>query len=370
MVTIAIMDVCPLVFEPIYRPKIWGGRNLSRLLDKRLPPEVSIGESWECADLEDAQSIVARGPARGSKLGDLVRDWGRSLLGRAQVMDGSFPLLIKFLDAAENLSIQVHPDAEAAARLGIAVRPKDEAWHILEARQDAAIYRGLRSGVTLQAFAAALEKDPPSIVDLLHRIPVRAGDTFYVPSGTVHAIGAGVVVAEIQTPSDVTFRLYDWGRLRPKDDAGLHLTEGLVCIRSRTDFASFEKKSHVTSAFTTVTRLVTCPSFILERVRFVGDIEQPIPYAEPVIWIVLEGRGEILYGRNGVETFAKGDVVLLPAALKEPRLRTKADCVWLEVTIPAPSDLAEYDRPSADALRAPDGTPAAPIPLNVSIQRQ
>ncbi len=364
-----MMDVCPLVFEPIFRPKIWGGRNLARLLDKPLPPDSDIGESWECADLDGGQSVVNRGPARGRSLGDLVREWGTALLGRAHATDGSFPLLIKFLDASDNLSIQVHPDAEAAARLGLSILPKDEAWHVIEARQGAAIYRGFREGVTLEAFASALEKDPPSIVAMLHRTSVRSGETYYVPSGTVHAIGAGVVVAEVQTPVDVTYRLYDWGRRRPQDDAGLHLTDGLACIRQQVDFAPFEKRSHVTSVFTTVTRLVTCPSFILERVRFVGEIEQPIPYAEPVIWIVLEGRGEILYGKNGVETFAKGDVVLLPAALKEPRLKTLSDCVWLEVTIPAPSDLAEYDRPSAAALRAPDGSPGAPMPLNISIQR-
>jgi mannose-6-phosphate isomerase len=332
------MQVCPLIFQPIFKPKIWGARNLERLFGKKLPVDQAIGESWECADLEAGQSVVARGPARGKTLHELVEAWGPALLGRVQLADGRFPLLIKFLDAAQDLSVQVHPDAETAERLGGQVRVKHEAWYILDAAEGASIYRGLKPGATVEALSKAMAERPGAILDYLQRIPVRPGEIYYLPSGTLHGLGAGVIVAEIQTPSDITYRLYDWDRVRPDSDAGLHLEQGLACIRTDIDFAMFEKRSHVADVFTTVTRLVTCPSFVIEKVRFIEQVERPIPYAEPVCWIVLEGRGEIGYGETGKETFGKGDVVVLPAELERARLKTLADCVWLEVTIPAPSD--------------------------------
>ena len=360
------MQVCPLVFEPIFKPKVWGGDNLARLFGKKLPPGAAIGESWECADLPSGQSIVARGPAKGRTLTELVREWKGDLLGGAEAADGRFPLLIKFLDAVEGLSIQVHPGQDAASRLGLDVAPKHEAWHILEARAPGVIYRGLRDGVTLDEFAAAARTNPGSTVDLLETIKVGTGETYYIPSGTVHALGPGVVVAEVQTPSDTTFRIYDWDRERPASDAGMHIEEAIVSTRRDVDFRAFEKRSHVTSVFTTVTRLVTCPSFVLERVRFTGGVEQPIPYAEVVVWIILEGEGAIHYGSNGVETFRRGEVVVLPAKLANPILKTRTDCVWLEVTLPVESDLAEYPRPDRAALRAPDRPPGAPISLTIS----
>jgi len=363
------MSVSPLIFRPIYKPKIWGGRNLERLLDKSLPDDGPIGESWECADLEAGQSVVARGPHQGRTLHELVEQWGTDLIGRAELVDGRFPLLIKFLDATQNLSIQVHPDPETARRLGGDVRVKHEAWHVIDARDDAAIYRGLRPGATVDALAEALRARPEAIVDYLQRIPVKPGETCYLPSGTLHALGAGVVVAEVQTPSDVTYRLYDWGRVRPDSDAGLHIDEGLACIRTDQDFAAHEKRSHVASMFTTVTRLVTCDSFVIERVRFVEGMEQPIPYAELVCWIVLEGRGEIRYGNNAAEPFGRGDVVILPAALPDPVLKTETPCTWLEVTLPVESDLAQFPRPSRNQLRAQPGAAGAPIQLGVDVNK-
>ena len=353
---------CPLIFQPIYRPKIWGGRNLERLLGRSLPPGEKIGESWECADLANDHSVVARGPAKGQTLRQLVGEWGPALLGRARLVDGRFPLLIKFLDACEDLSVQVHPPPDAPAELG-AASTKHEAWFVLDAADGAAIYRGLAPGVTVETLASILAGHPETVPQYLRRIPVRRGDTYYLPAGTVHALGAGVVVAEVQTPSDITYRLYDWGRVRPGADAGLHIEQGLACIRTAIDFAPFERRSHVASVFTTVTRLVTCPSFIIEKVRFAGQVEMDIPYAELVCWIILEGQSEIQYGETsaaerGVEPFAKGDVVLLPAGLEQPRLKTLTDCAWLEVTIPAPSDLAEHPRPASAYLRQqPGGEP-------------
>ncbi|HKQ47484.1 MAG TPA: type I phosphomannose isomerase catalytic subunit [Phycisphaerae bacterium] len=357
------MQISPLIFEPIYRHKVWGGRNLERVLGKMLPPGEAIGESWECADVESAQSVVARGPAKGRSLRELVAEWGAGLTGRAELCEGRFPLLIKFLDATEALSIQVHPGDGADEASG---RKKHEAWFVLDAAPGAVAYRGLASGVTLDHFREVCRREPQRVPELLNKIGVRAGDTFYVPGGTVHALGAGVVVAEVQTPSEVTYRLYDWGRTRAAEDGGLNVEKGLACVRADADWAACERRSHVTSFFTTVTRLVSCPRFVIERVRFSGEMEQEIPYAELVCWMVLEGRGEIAYGKGGVESFGRGEVVVLPAGLEKPKLRTKTDCVWLEVTVPVKSDLAGYEHPDAAALRAAEGGPGAPVQINIS----
>lgn len=332
------MEPCPLIFDPIYKPKIWGARNLERLFKRPLPPHEPIGESWECADLDDGVSVVSRGPAKGQTLRQLIRDWGTKLTGNAQLADGRFPLLIKFLDATADLSVQVHP-VEGLAPVGDSkARFKNEAWYILTTAANACVYRGLRPGITKEKLVATTREQPEAIVDLLQRIPVKAGDLFYLPGGTIHALGAGCVVAEVQTPSDTTYRLYDWGRVRPGNDAGLHIEEGLACVQANIDFGRYEQRSHNSSVFTTVTRMVTCPNFIIEKVRFIGGVEQAIPYHELVIWIVLEGQGKITYhdgsSEEAGEIFRSGDVVVLPAGLKAARLKTTTDCVWLEVTVP------------------------------------
>lgn len=362
------MPVSTLILTPLFREKIWGGRNLYALLDKALPANVPIGESWECADLPNGQSVVARGPHKGRTLGELVREWGPKLTGRAPLQDGRFPLLIKFLDAAQNLSIQVHPRPDDPDGRLKPAGIKHEAWHILQAAPGAMIYRGLAAGVTLDDLRRAAETNPETVPSLLRAYAVRPGQTYYIPSGTIHAMGAGVVAAEIQTPSDTTYRLFDWGRRRPDGDAGLHIEQSLAAIQTNVDPTAFERRSHVAGIFTTVTRLVDSPSFRIEKVRMTADVEQDIPYAELVVWIVLEGSGEITSGRGEVGTFRKGEVVILPAALTNAKLKTTSDCVWLEVTIPVPSDLAEFPHPSKESLAGADSTPGV-IPLNIDIKK-
>lgn len=356
-----VAAVCPLVFKPLFRPKIWGGRNLERLLEKPLPAGEIVGESWECADLEAGQSVVAAGPAAGRTLHELVDAWGADLLGRAPLVGGRFPLLIKFLDAVEPLSIQVHPDAETAARIGDGARPKEEMFYVIDAAPNGCIYLGLRPGVTRDDLAAAANSG--RIESLLHRIPVKPGQSFHARPGTVHALGAGVVVAEVETPSDTTYRIYDWGRSRGPADSGLHLAQALESVRFEDIAPPPPRRSHVGGLFTTVTRLTECPAFVVEKVRFIEGMDMEIPYAELVVWVVLEGRGTIRHA-NGRIAFKKGDVVVLPAALRDGRLKTELDCTWLEVTIPTPSDLADLPHPSAENLREPQAS-VKPIQLNL-----
>jgi mannose-6-phosphate isomerase len=357
------MNISPLIFEPIFKSKIWGARKLSAL-NKRLPPEEPIGESWECVDLPTAQSIVARGPQRGKSLHDLMTAWGSDLLGRTPAALGRFPLLIKFLDVHESLSVQVHPDAAACARMQLNVPPKNEAWYIIEAGANAEVYRGLADGITKADLTERLARDPRNILDALRRIQPRSGECYYLPAGTIHAVSGDMLIAEVQTPCDVTYRLYDWNRSRPAGDAGLHIEQGLQCVNTDIDFDMYEQRFHVTSIFTTVTRLVNCPSFCIEKVRFMEGMEQDIPYAELVIWIVLSGRGEIQYSKGLSESFSTGDVVILPAGLEKGRLKTAANCAWLEVSVPVVSDLSGFPRPHADDMRESPQSKVIPLGLD------
>ncbi len=347
------MNICPLVFTPIFKPKIWGGRGLERVMQKSLPPGDPIGESWELADLEDDQSVVAGGPARGATIGELTKKWGRELTGSAPLFDGRFPLLIKFLDACDTLSLQVHPDEAMAKRLGGRVRVKHEAWYIVDATDDGFIYRGLKPGVDEAALRQAIADH--RVASVLTRINVRKGHCYYLPSGTLHALGAGVLVAEVQTPSDITYRVHDWDRTdastgNPRE---LHVERAMECISYDPVPAAYEKPSHVAGVWATVTRLVTCESFLIERVRMAAGVEQEIGCQEMAIWIVLDGAGAIRCA-NVPDTvhFAVGDTVLIPAGLREGRLTTEDSCMWLEVTVPVRSTLADIDPSDRDDLRA------------------
>jgi len=342
--------VHPVIFEPIFKQRIWGGRGLQGL-GKNLPGDAPIGESWELVDLESDQSVVRDGPAKGMTLRQLVETWGRGLLGDVPLFDGRFPLLIKFLDAASDLSVQVHPDETMARQLGEGVRVKHEAWYILDAQPGGVIYYGTAKNVSRNDFARAIADG--KIVDLLNKVPVKAGQCYYLPSGTVHALGAGVMVAEIQTPSDTTFRVYDWDRVDPTTGKPrpLHIEQALACIHFGKRIPK-QERSHVVSVWAAVTRLVTCDPFLIERIRMQEGIEQEIPYESLVVWVVLEGSGEIHYpNRKDPLTFRAGDTVLLPAALKDARLKILEQAMWLEVTVPLPSDLAAFERPSSAELR-------------------
>lgn len=224
----------PLLFEPILLEKVWGGRRLERL-GKRLPAGKKIGESWELADLGAtsasgagggaARSKIINGPLAGRTIREAMEAAGDDILPRvARAAGGGFPLLIKFLDAGENLSVQVHPSpAYAAAHPGAHL--KTECWVILDAEPGSVIYKGVREGVGREEFARLARSGDAAIVEAMAAVPARVGECHNLPSGTVHALGAGVLVAEVQTPSDTTFRLYDWGRTGRE----LHVEAALEC---------------------------------------------------------------------------------------------------------------------------------------------
>jgi len=340
----------PLKFKPVFQNRIWGGQRLRAVLGKAVPKELgaTVGESWELADLPagtvkadsvganadgSLASVITNGPLAGKTVSEALKLHGRDIMGNAPLNHGHFPLLIKFLDAQQDLSVQVHPNAAYCEKHADA-HLKSEAWYIMHAEPGAKIYKGVKPGVTKDQFAAALKTG--EVEPLLNAIKVRAGDCHYLASGTVHALGAGILAAEVQTPSDTTFRVFDWNRLGPDGKARkLHIDEALACIDfSGASSSQGGERSHVAGMFTTVSRLVTNEYFTLERVRMVQDFEQEIPYAEPVVIMVLEGQGVITWDGAGPTAFAKGDTLLLPAGMKGGKIKTITDAAWLEAKLP------------------------------------
>ncbi|CAA9441249.1 MAG: Mannose-6-phosphate isomerase [uncultured Phycisphaerae bacterium] len=347
------MDLYPLKFKPRLVEKIWGGQKLQTVLGKPLPPGKPIGESWELYDFPPGvveksggwvSAEVANGPLAGRSLHALLAEFGADVHGDVPLLPvagsavGQFPILIKFLDAREDLSVQVHP-TEAYARSHPGAYLKTEAWYVVQSDAGSRILKGLKPGVGREPFERAIKDG--SVEALITAIPVRDGQCHFLPSGTVHALGAGALVAEVQTPSDTTYRVFDFDRVEPATGKPrqLHVAEALDCIDFGGAAAPEQPRSHVAGMFTTVSRLVTCPYFKLEKVRFTEGVEEPVPYDEPVVWMMLQGEAEVRTKGGGATRFARGDTLLLPAAMREPVIKTLSDCAWLEVTFPTEVEL-------------------------------
>ena len=329
------MDIppIPVIFAPIFKPKPWGGRELERLFGKTLPGDGPIGESWEVADLPNNESGVARGPLAGKRIGELIDSWGTRLLGGASLVDGRFPLLIKFLDARERLSIQTHPRAPADRSQPEPPGVKHEVWYVIDANPDAEVYIGLKPGVGLDDVRAA--GSTPALADLHQRWPARPGRCYYLPSGVPHALGAGLVVAEVQTPSDVTYRLYDWGRVgldgRPRE---LHFEQAVASIRTNVPEQQIvQPRTHTADMLASVTRLADCGRFSIHRLRLSEGYARELPGNQMAIWIVLAGGGALLRERYRCD-FQPGDVAVIPAESSGTRVEIAADCVLLEIKMP------------------------------------
>jgi mannose-6-phosphate isomerase len=223
----------PLTFHPILKERVWGGRKLDSLYGKKLPPVLPVGESWEISDRPGDASVIANGPFAGKDLRWLMERHGEELLGAASAANGRFPLLIKILDAQDTLSLQVHPPAQKAIEL--MGEPKTEMWYIADAAPHSELFVGLKRGVTREEFENKLRSG--SVAECFHRVRVASDEAMFLPSGRVHALGAGLVIFEIQQNSDTTYRVFDWNRKgldgKPRD---LHIHQGLASI----DFDDFE----------------------------------------------------------------------------------------------------------------------------------
>ncbi|NDC53888.1 MAG: class I mannose-6-phosphate isomerase [Planctomycetia bacterium] len=299
----------PLLLEPVYRRYLWGGRRFATELGRDLPPGDDFAESWELVDRPgDDQSVVAAGPLAGRTLGDLVRGSGHDLLGRHAGL-AAFPLLFKFLDARRDLSVQVHPDDERAAKLVPPDRGKTEAWYVVDAEPGSRIYAGLASGIGRDDLAAAIRAG--RCAEVLHSFEPRSGDCVFIPAGTVHAIGSGLLVAEIQQSSDVTYRLFDWNRAGPDGlPRPLHVEAGVEAVTRFGPVVPVVPQHTVDPA---VDRLVTCAFFTFDEVRPARTWEIGGDDACHVL-AVLEGT-VILEGRWHLPAVGRGRTLLLPAAI-------------------------------------------------------
>jgi len=318
----------PLTFHPIFKERIWGGRNLAKLFGKDLPPDKRIGESWEITDRPGGVSVIAQGPLAGQSLRWLMETKAEELLGRGPASDGRFPLLIKILDATATLSLQVHPPASVAAHLG--GEPKTEMWYIADARPGAELFVGLKRGVTRQEFEQRIANG--TVADCFHRIQVRRGDAMFLPSGRVHAIGEGLVIFEIQQNSDTTYRVFDWNRLgddgRPRD---LHVAESLASI----DFADFEP-ALVTAEFSgdqlRKRFLVAGPLFGVEECECAAATRCCVPNREMLILGVLSGKLRIEHEGSRIE-LDPGGFSLIPASVQEFVLEADAPARFLQARL-------------------------------------
>jgi mannose-6-phosphate isomerase len=320
----------PLRFEPILKELIWGGRRLETLLTKPLGAGERYAESWEIADHGGDVSRVAEGPLTGQTLRDLVRDRGAELLGPGVGPREQFPLLVKFLDAHQVLSVQVHPDDDRGRRLAND-NGKTETWVVVHADPGSKIYAGLKPGTTRSDLASAIEAG--TVESVLHSFPARAGDCILIPAGTVHAIGAGVVLAEVQQMSDATFRLHDWGRLGPDGKPRqLHLAEALESI-------DFEAGPVLPMSTTPEPmpggvreRLSRSAYFALERLTLDG----PTTIGDPerfTIVVGLEGEVDVRSGDTSV-TLELGNTLLLPASIGPCDVRPRGRATLLTCIVP------------------------------------
>ncbi len=314
----------PLRFQPLFRRYLWGGRRLETMLGKPLGEGDDYAECWELVDHGDDQSVVQNGPAAGRKLAELVAQQGDALFGK-HAGQPQFPLLFKFLDCNRTLSVQVHPNDAQGAQLDPPDLGKTEAWVVLAADPGSKIYAGLKPGVTKQDLRQALESG--TCDECLHTLEPVVGDCVFIEAGTVHALGAGLVIAEIQQASDTTFRLFDWNRVgadgKPRE---LHIEQSL-------EVTNFQRgpvtpQTPQPSGQPGRERLVDCDKFVLDRVRLTEP--QIVGGGERFhLLIVIEGSVQL-----GSERFAAGETCLLPAASGAVELQPRGKATVLDVFLP------------------------------------
>ncbi len=331
----------PLKFQPLLKRYLWGGRRLGTLLGKALGEGNDYAESWEVADHRQDQSIVANGPLAGTRLDRLMAAHGRELLGRHAPLP-RFPLLFKYLDCQQNLSVQVHPDDAAAARLDPPDLGKTEAWVILDAQPGSRVYAGLKFGFDRASLAREVSRGRTTLC--LNSLEPRAGDCIFIPAGTVHALGEGLLVAEIQQASDTTYRLFDWDRLGPDGQPRqLHIDQALGAIDYKAPIVKPRQPQATDRPF--VKRLVECDKFVLDRWRIDG-LEELGGDQRFHILSVLDGelfvgsaaavaaRGNTTSDEVSLFSLIRGQTLLVPASVTDVTVAPREKCVFLDMYLP------------------------------------
>ncbi len=323
-------DLYPLKFEPILKEKIWGGQTLAGKYGKNGKGLKNVGESWEISAVSGDLSVVSNGFLAGNNIEEIIEVYMGDLTGDT-VYDrfgNEFPLLIKLIEAKDDLSVQVHPDNVLANERHQAYG-KTEMWHILESEKDAKIYTGFSAPVTREQYVNALNNN--TIQDILNVETAERGDSFFTPAGRIHAIGAGIVLAEIQQTSDITYRIYDWGRTdgegKPRE---LHTELALDAI----DFSA-SGKSKIKKELTgnKAGNIVSCEFFDVNIIKFSKPVERDYNLIDSfVIYICTEGKFSIRWD-NRSEEVTKGETVLLPAMIRDIVLQPDPGAALLEIYI-------------------------------------
>jgi mannose-6-phosphate isomerase len=325
-------DLYPLKFNPILKEKIWGGQNLKTSLNKKIPANKKIGESWEISGIDDNISVVENGFLAENELDEMIEVYMGDLVGD-KVYDKfgtNFPLLIKFIDANEVLSIQVHPDDDLAKQRN-GLNGKTEMWYIVDAQKDAELISGFNHKIDRNHYLNHLKNN--ELPQILNHEKVKAGDVFYIPAGRVHAIGAGIVLAEIQQTSDITYRIFDWNR---KDDNGnlreLHTDEAIDAI----DFKVEDNyKTEYKSIKDQFSKILSNKYFETNILDFENPVEKDYNQLDSfVIYMCLDGKFEIEYYDAEKIIVEKGETVLIPAVIEHLVLNPVVQSKLLEVYIP------------------------------------
>lgn len=320
----------PIKFESILKEKVWGGEKLSKLLHKRSDKK-NIGESWEISDVKGNISVVSNGALKGKTLKELIATYKGDLIGEKvyQKFGDQFPLLIKYIDAKEPLSIQLHPNDELAKKRHNSFG-KTEMWYVMQADKGGDLIVGFNQNVTKEEYLLHLQNK--TLKNILNSDEVKEGDMYFIPTGRVHAIGAGVLLAEIQQTSDVTYRIYDWDR---KDDEGnyreLHTEEALDAI----DFSVENSyKISYTKKLNKFTNTIDCEYFTTNFISIDHSLQVDQTNKDSfVIYMCVGGKGITLKGENFSESLHYGDAILVPAKIKKIELNPNSYSELLEIYI-------------------------------------
>lgn len=320
-------NLYPLKFRPILKDKIWGGTKLKTILQKN-SDATNIGESWEISDVEGDTSIVANGSLENQSLKHILSTYKDEILGKKnyEKFGDKFPLLIKFIDAKQDLSIQLHPNDELAAKRHNSFG-KTEMWYVMQADEGSNLIVDFNQKMTPELYLEHLHNN--TLPSILNFDKVKAGDTYFIEVGRVHAIGAGVLLAEIQQTSDITYRIYDWDR---KDDQGnereLHtdLAIDAIGFNMPNDFrVDYEKTSNTSN------QMVSCPYFTTNYLKVNTEIEKQNRFDSFIIYMCVEGKA-VIKTDNVSEEIKKGETILLPAALKSYQISSE-NAILLEVYV-------------------------------------
>jgi len=329
-------ELYPLKFKSILKEKIWGGQSLKSTLNKKIPTNKRIGESWELSGVEENVSVVENGFLVENPLDELIEIYMGDLVGDCvyDQFGTNFPLLIKFIDANDVLSIQVHPD-DKLAKERYNSAGKTEMWYVIDAQKDAELISGFNQEMDKDQYVKHLENG--KLPQILNHEKVKAGDVFYIPAGRVHAIGAGIVLAEIQQTSDVTYRIFDWDR---KDEKGvsreLHTEEAIDAI----DFKVYDNyKTEYKSEKNAASKILSNKYFETNVIDLEKAIEIDSNQLDSfIIYMCLEGKVEIEYYESEKIIIEKGETVLIPAVIEHLFLNPVVQSKLLEVYIPEPGN--------------------------------